>query len=82
MTYVIKEHTCSPFDVSYSLEERNKGLLGYLTDINLYTLDFRTSISPYVATKLTLSDASLFVSKINKLNLRFYEIEEYEPNRN
>lgn len=80
MYYIVKEHSCSPFDVSHSLEERNKCLLGYLTNINTYTLTFRTSPSPYVATKLSMFEAALLISKLNKLNLRFYEIQEYETN--
>ena len=78
MYYIIKEHSCSPFDVPRAFDERNKGLLGYLTDINTDTLDYRTSPSPYVATKLSMFEASLLISKLNKLNLRFYEIQEYE----
>jgi hypothetical protein len=78
MYYIIKEHSCSPFDVPHSYEERNKSLLGYLTDINTDSLTFRTSPSPYVATKLSMFEASLLISKLNKLNLRFYEIQEYE----
>lgn len=81
MLYVIKEHACSPFDVPLSLDERNKGLLGYLTDIDLNTLNFRITTNPYVATRLAMFEASLLISKLNKLNLRFYEIEEFENHR-
>lgn len=78
MVYIIKEHTCSPFDVSLSPDERNKGLLGYLTDIDLHSVNYRITTNPYVATRLGMFEASLLISKLNKLNLRFYEIEEFE----
>jgi hypothetical protein len=78
MVYIIKEHACSPFDVSMSPDERDKGLLGYLTDIDLHTLKYRITTNPYVATRIGMFEASLLISRLNKLNLRFYEIEEFE----
>jgi len=78
MYFVIKKHSTDPFriPVSATPEERNGGFIGYLADVDLNALTYVTVTTPKFAKRFNMYDASLLVSKLNKLNLRFYEIEQ------
>jgi len=80
MAFVIKEHSASPFDIPVLADtlERSKNSIGYLADVDKYSLSYRIVNNKSIAKVFNLHDASLIVAKLNKMNMRFYEIEYYE----
>lgn len=80
MEYVIKEHSASPFDIQVSADgiERSKNGIGYLADLDKYSLTYRLVNTKTFAKTFNLHDASLLIAKLNKMNMRFYELEHYE----
>lgn len=78
MQYVIKKHSADPFRIPVYAEQevRQEGFVGYLADVDLNSLTYVTVGSEKFATRFNMYNASLLVAKLNKLNLRFYEIEE------
>jgi hypothetical protein len=72
--YVIKEHKVSPFDK----HEPDQFFLGFLTDFDHYTLAFKTTKLPLHASIMNLREAALAVAKLNKMNMRFYELCDYD----
>lgn len=75
--YVIKKHQINPFDIAIHSDviERNINFEGYLADVDLYQCQYHVVKSPILASRFTLNDASLLTAKLNKLNMRFYEVE-------
>jgi hypothetical protein len=78
MQYIIKKHLTNPFDIGIYDHPitRSIGMVGYLGNIDLFSLNYQIVQEKEAATKLSLYDVSLLASKLNKLNLNFYEIEE------
>jgi hypothetical protein len=72
--YVIKEHKVSPFDK----HEPDQFFLGFLTDFDHHTLAFKTTKTPLHASIMNLREAALAVAKLNKMNMRFYELCDYD----
>jgi hypothetical protein len=72
--YSIKEHMASPFDP----QEQDQFLIGYLKDFDHHTMAFKITKSPLYASIMNLRQGALAVSKLNKLNMRFYELCAYE----
>jgi hypothetical protein len=83
MQFVIKEHSASPFDIPVLADgmERNKNGIGYLADLDKYSLTYRLVNNKQFGKVFNLHDASLIVAKLNKMNMRFYELELYEEPR-
>jgi|694.fasta_scaffold46866_4 hypothetical protein len=78
--YVIKKHQSNPFDIAVHADilERNVNLEGYLCDVDIYTCQYTVVKSPILASRYNIADASLLVAKLNKLNMRFYEIDQIQ----
>lgn len=78
MQYVIKKHTVTPFDIGvYDAPAiRRINAVGYLADVDIDTLKYVTVSDKAMASEFFLYDAALLLSKLNKLNLCFYEIEQ------
>jgi hypothetical protein len=78
MQYIVKKHSTNPFDIGIHDKPipRGMGSMGYLSNIDLFSLAYEIVHQKEAATKLSLYDVSLLVAKLNKLNLHFYEIEE------
>jgi len=72
--YSIKEHMASPFDP----QEKDQFLIGYLKDFDHHTMAFKITKSPLYASIMNLRQGALAVAKLNKLNMRFYELCAYE----
>jgi len=83
MQYVIKEHSVNPYDIAVLADgvERNRNAVGYLADLDKYSLTYRLVNNKQFGKAFNLHDASLIVAKLNKLNMRFYELEYYEEPR-
>lgn len=73
--YVIKEHKVSPF----TWHMPDEYLVGYITDLDLHTLAYRTCNGVMAASLLTLPEAAKAIAKLNKLNMRYFEICKFEP---
>jgi|APGre2960657404_1045060.scaffolds.fasta_scaffold07612_5 hypothetical protein len=72
--YSIKEHMASPFDP----QEQDQFLIGYLKDFDHHTMAFKITKSPLYASIMNLRQGALAVAKLNKLNMRFYELCAYD----
>ena len=72
--YSIKEHMASPFDP----QEKDQFLIGYLKDFDHHTMAFKITKSPLYASIMNLRQGALAVSKLNKLNMRIYELCAYD----
>ena len=64
----------SPFDP----QEQDQFLIGYLKDFDHHTMAFKITKSPLYASIMNLRQGALAVSKLNKLNMRFYELCTYD----
>jgi hypothetical protein len=53
-------------------------LIGFLTDFDHHTLAFKTTKSPLYASIMNIEQGALAVAKLNKLNMRFYELCHYD----
>jgi hypothetical protein len=72
--YVIKEHKVNPFET----HEPDQYLVGFLTDFDQDTMAFKTTKILLHASIMNLRDAALAVAKLNKMNMRFYELCDYD----
>ena len=72
--YSIKEHMASPFDP----QQEDQFLIGYLTELDHHTMAFKTTRTPLYASIMNLKQGALAVAKLNKLNMRFYELCAYD----
>jgi hypothetical protein len=72
--YLIKEHQVNPFEK----HEPDQFLIGFLTDFDHLTLAFKTTKSPLYASIMNIEQGALAVAKLNKLNMRFYELCHYD----
>lgn len=72
--FVIKEHKVDPFEP----HPRDAFFIGYITNFDEHSLAYKLSKSIFDAHKFELSDCALALSKLNKLNMRFYEICLYD----
>jgi hypothetical protein len=52
--------------------------LATLKDFDHHTMAFKITRSPLYASIMNLSKGALAVAKLNKLNMRFYELCAYE----
>lgn len=72
--YVIKEHKVNPFDPF----QTDQYLMGYLEYLDHITLAYKHTPHLVCASIMTLQEGALAVAKLNKLNMRFYELCLYE----